>query len=80
MLIEHILHRKGADVAPSTPEATVADAVALLREHNIGALVVTAAEDGPRSPASSPSGTSCGRSARPPAPGRPIRWRSPCRR
>ncbi len=41
MLIEHILHRKGRDVARIATGATVADAVALLRERNIGALVVT---------------------------------------
>jgi CBS domain-containing protein len=45
LLIEHILHRKGADVVTVDAQATVADAVALLREHNVGALVVTAAED-----------------------------------
>ena len=41
MLIEHILHRKGHEVATIPVEATVADAVAQLRERNIGALVVT---------------------------------------
>ena len=41
MLIQHILHRKGADVATIDPAATVAAAVALLRERNIGAVVVT---------------------------------------
>ena len=45
LLIEHILHRKGTDVVTVEPEATVADAVALLRQHNVGALVVAAAED-----------------------------------
>lgn len=41
MLIEHILHRKGREVATIAADATVADAVALLGERNIGALVVT---------------------------------------
>jgi CBS domain-containing protein len=45
LLIEHILHRKGADVVTVDAQATVADAVALLREHNVGALVVTGPED-----------------------------------
>ncbi|HEX6239228.1 MAG TPA: CBS domain-containing protein [Acidimicrobiales bacterium] len=40
MLIEHILYRKGHDVATITPQSSVADAVARLRELNIGALVV----------------------------------------
>ena len=44
LLIEHILHRKGSDVATVAPDATVSDAVALLREHNVGALVVAAGE------------------------------------
>ncbi len=46
MLIEHILHRKGRDVATITADAPVADAVARLRDHNVGALVVT--DDGER--------------------------------
>ena len=52
MLIEHILHRKGSDVATITSGATVGEAVALLRERNIGALVVTrvAAEGDPPGP------------------------------
>lgn len=41
MLIEHILHNKGSDVARIATTGTVAEAVALLRERNIGALVVT---------------------------------------
>jgi CBS domain-containing protein len=41
VLIEHILHRKGHQVATISPDASVADAVAELREHAIGALVVT---------------------------------------
>ncbi|MBN2624065.1 MAG: CBS domain-containing protein [Acidimicrobiales bacterium] len=41
MLIEHILHRKGSQVATISADAPVSDAIVLLREHNIGALVVT---------------------------------------
>ena len=41
MLIEHILHNKGSDVARIATTGTVAEALALLRERNIGALVVT---------------------------------------
>jgi CBS domain-containing protein len=44
VLIEHILRRKGHEVATVTAEATVAEAVDLLREHNIGALVVVSEE------------------------------------
>jgi CBS domain-containing protein len=44
VLIEHILYGKGHDVATIGPEASVAEAVALLREHNVGALVVVDAE------------------------------------
>jgi CBS domain-containing protein len=44
VLIEHILSGKGHDVATIDPEASVAEAVALLREHNVGALVVVDAE------------------------------------
>ena len=40
MLIEHILYGKGHDVATIEPAASVAEAVAALREHNVGALVV----------------------------------------
>ncbi len=42
MLIEHILHRKGREVATVASDATVAEAVGLLHEWNVGALVVTA--------------------------------------
>jgi CBS domain-containing protein len=45
VLIEHILHHKGQDVATIPADAPVAEAVATLRERNIGALVVTAAAD-----------------------------------
>lgn len=48
MLIEHILYRKGHDVATIAPRASVAEAVARLRERNIGALVVR--EDGEGAP------------------------------
>ena len=44
MLIEHILYSKGHDVATIGPDASVAEAVALLRERNIGAVVVVDAE------------------------------------
>jgi CBS domain-containing protein len=40
VLIEQILASKGADVASISPAASVVDAVATLRERNIGALVV----------------------------------------
>jgi CBS domain-containing protein len=46
VLIEHILHRKGRDVVTIGADAPVADAVARLRDHNVGALVVT--DDGDR--------------------------------
>ena len=49
MLIEHILHRKGREVETISPSASVSDAAVLLRDRNIGALVVIAdeeAEDG----------------------------------
>ena len=45
MLIEHILHHKGHDVATIPADAPVSEAVAALRERNIGALVVTGAAD-----------------------------------
>lgn len=44
-----ILGRKGSDVATIDPQATVTEALSLLAEHNVGALVVareTAAIDG----------------------------------
>lgn len=44
MLIEHILYGKGREVATIGPDASIAEAVALLREHNVGALVVVDAE------------------------------------
>jgi CBS domain-containing protein len=45
VLIEHILHTKGTEVATVTPDLRVGDAVALLRDRNVGALVVTAVDD-----------------------------------
>jgi CBS domain-containing protein len=45
VLIEHILYGKGHDVATIGPDASVGEAVALLQEHNVGALVVVDAED-----------------------------------
>ena len=53
MLIEHILHVKGHDVATIAPDAAVADALVMLREHNVGALVVAvgADEEGDEAPA-----------------------------
>ena len=45
MLIEHILHAKGDEVVTVTPDTSVGDAVGLLRDRNIGALVVTAVDD-----------------------------------
>ena len=44
MRINEILHGKGAEVVTITPESTVRELVALLSQHNIGALVVS--EDG----------------------------------
>ncbi|MDZ7676775.1 MAG: CBS domain-containing protein [Acidimicrobiales bacterium] len=41
MLADQILDSKGRDVATVTPTATVGDTLALLAEHNVGALVVS---------------------------------------
>ena len=41
MLVDQILDAKGRAVATVAPDATVADAVAALAEHNVGALVVS---------------------------------------
>ena len=49
MLADQILDSKGRDVATVAPDATVADALAMLAEHNVGALVAStdgAAVDG----------------------------------
>jgi CBS domain-containing protein len=45
VLIEHILRRKGSDVVTVTAQDPVTAAVAVLGEHNVGALVV-AGDDG----------------------------------
>src|SRR5690606_15883078 len=42
MRIAEVIRRQGADVVTVAPEATVAEPVALLAEHKIGALVVSA--------------------------------------
>jgi CBS domain-containing protein len=39
--ISHLLSNKGSHVATVTPEATVSEAIASLRDHRIGALVVS---------------------------------------
>lgn len=41
MLVDQILDAKGRDVATLAPDATIADAVAALAEHNVGAMVVS---------------------------------------
>jgi CBS domain-containing protein len=46
VLIEHILYGKGHDVATIGRDASVGEAARLLREHNIGALVVVDSESG----------------------------------
>ena len=42
MLVSELLRSKGIDVATVAPTSTVADVVSVLREANIGAVVVTA--------------------------------------
>lgn len=42
MFADQILDEKGRDVSTVAPDATVADALAALAEHNVGALVVSA--------------------------------------
>lgn len=44
MLVDQILESKGRDVTTVTPDASIADAIALLNEHNVGALVVSAGD------------------------------------
>ena len=44
MLIEHILQRKGRDVVTVAADEIVTRAVAVLGEHNVGALVVASDE------------------------------------
>jgi len=46
LLIEHILLRKGRDVVTVAADETVTRAVAILGEHNVGALVVADDEGG----------------------------------
>jgi len=41
VLVDQILDAKGRDVATLAPDATIADAVAALAEHNVGAMVVS---------------------------------------
>lgn len=41
MSIKQILDVKGREVVTTTPDATIADAVGLLAQHKIGAVVVT---------------------------------------
>ena len=41
MLVRHIVSVNGKDVATAGPDATIADAARLLKERNIGALVIT---------------------------------------
>ncbi len=45
MLVRHIVSVSGADVATAPPDATIADAAKLLKERNVGALVIVT-EDG----------------------------------
>ena len=41
MRIRDILHAKGSDVVVIPPDSSVRDLVALLREHNLGAVIVS---------------------------------------
>lgn len=45
MLADQILDSKGRGVATIAPDATVSDALSMLAEHNVGALVVSADGD-----------------------------------
>jgi len=45
MTVKAILARKGRDVATIAPTATLADAVQLLAQRRIGAVIVTGADD-----------------------------------
>jgi CBS domain-containing protein len=45
MTVKAILSRKGRDVSTIVPNATLSDAVQLLAERRIGAVVVTGADD-----------------------------------
>jgi len=42
VLVDQILDRKGREVATVAPQATIADAVRLMADQNVGALVVSA--------------------------------------
>lgn len=46
MLVKDVLAHKGTSVATIPPDSSIADAVALLAEHHVGALVVS--DDGHR--------------------------------
>ena len=56
MLVRHIVSVNGADVATARPDTTIADAAKVLRDRNIGALVITTDDGGL---VSCPSGTWC---------------------
>jgi CBS domain-containing protein len=43
MKISEILRRKGADVATISPHATIESALGILKEQNVGALVISSA-------------------------------------
>ena len=58
MRVANLLSAKGRDVATIDESSSVAEAVALLKERHIGALVVTGASA--PLPGSSASATSCG--------------------
>jgi CBS domain-containing protein len=45
VLIDHILQRKGTDVVTISADTPVKQAVATLRQHNVGALVVVGDDD-----------------------------------
>ena len=45
MLVRHIVSVNGAEVVTARPDSTIADAARLLKEHNVGALVIIT-EDG----------------------------------
>ena len=46
MLVRHIVSVNGADVATARPDTTIADAAKVLRDRNIGALVITTDDGG----------------------------------
>ncbi len=53
--VSQILQTKGGDVITVAPDLTVLDALRVMADHNIGALLVVEGDGG--WPASSPSGT-----------------------